>query len=95
LSWRRPGWATPSPRRRLALATLPLGDAGTWRLSTWATPCVDFDSPGVDFDLDLVNAQIRDGTSFYHVIVFPYMSLISALCIIVTLLCDFPFFLCK
>ena len=34
LIWRRPGWATPSPRRRLVSATLPLGDAGTWRLST-------------------------------------------------------------
>ena len=25
-------------------------------------PCVDFDSPVVDFDLDLVSARIRDGT---------------------------------
>ena len=25
LIWRRPGWGTPSPRRRLALVTLPLG----------------------------------------------------------------------
>ena len=26
---RRLNWVTPSPRRRLTLATLPLGDAGT------------------------------------------------------------------
>ena len=31
---RRLNWAMPSPRRRLTLATLPLGDAGTWRLFT-------------------------------------------------------------
>jgi len=30
--------------RRLALAMLPLGDTGTWRLFTQAMPCVDFDS---------------------------------------------------
>jgi len=31
---RRLNWAMPSPRRRLTLATLPLGVAGTWRLFT-------------------------------------------------------------
>ena len=31
---RRLEWATPSPRRHLTLATLPFGDAGTWRLLT-------------------------------------------------------------
>ena len=28
--------------RRPSLATLPRGDAGTWRFFTWATPYVDF-----------------------------------------------------
>jgi len=58
---RRLNWATPSPRRCLTLATLPLGDAGTRRPFAWATPYVDFD-PDVDFDLDFVNARIQDGT---------------------------------
>ena len=49
--------ATPSPRRRLRL-----GDASSWRLYIWATPRADFDLPFVDFDLDLANALIRDGT---------------------------------
>ena len=38
LIWRRPGWATPPPRRRLALATPCLGDALPWRRLTLATP---------------------------------------------------------
>ena len=64
LIWLRRGWATPPPRRRLALATpcLYLGDASSCRLYAWATPWVDFDFPVVDFDL--VNALIRDGTGF-------------------------------
>jgi len=55
LSWRRPA------RRRLILATLPLGDACAWRHPTWAMPYVDFDLDA-DFDLDFVNARVWDGT---------------------------------
>ena len=61
LAGRRLDLAMPSPRRRLTLAMPRLGDACTWRLLTQATPYVDFD-PDVDFDLDFVNARIRDGT---------------------------------
>ena len=39
-----------------------LGDASSWCLYIWATPRADFDFPVIDFDLDLVNALIRDGT---------------------------------
>ena len=54
--WRRPGWATPSPRRRLFLTTLALSvSSPRQRLVLTLTP-------GVDFDLDLVNARVRDGT---------------------------------
>jgi len=49
--------------RCFLLATLPLGDACPWRHPTWATPCVDFDLDA-DFDLDFVNARVRDGTTF-------------------------------
>ena len=49
-----PPWRHPA-RRRLILATLPLGDPCAWRHPTWATPYVDF-------DLDFVNARVRDGT---------------------------------
>jgi len=41
--------------RRLILATPRRGGACTWRCPTWATPYVDF-------DLDFVNARVRDGT---------------------------------
>jgi len=60
LSWRHPA------RRRLILAMLPLGDACAWRHPTWATPYVDFDLDA-DFDLDFVNARVRDGTVFKKV----------------------------
>jgi len=49
------------PWRCFLLATLPLGDACAWRHPTWATPYVDFDLD-TDFDLDFVNARVRDGT---------------------------------
>ena len=53
---RRPGWATPPPRRCLALATLVLDvSSPKQRLVLTLTP-------GVDFDLDFVNTRIRDGT---------------------------------
>ena len=50
-------WAMPSPRRRLTLATLALGVSSPRRRLTLTM------TPVVDFDLDFVNARIRDGTS--------------------------------
>jgi len=54
LSWRRLLGDALSWRRFL-LAMARLGDACIWRCPTWATPYVDF-------DLDFVNARVRDGT---------------------------------
>jgi len=61
-----------SPWRRFALATPRLGDASPWRRFLLATLPLGVSSPrrrlvltstpGVDFDLDFVNARIRDGT---------------------------------
>ena len=53
---RRLNWATTSPRRRLTLATLALGVPSPRRCRTLTL------TPDVDFDLDFVNARIRDGT---------------------------------
>jgi len=60
------------PWRRLALATPCLGDALPWRRFLLTTLALGVSSsrqrlvltltPGIDFDLDLVNARIRDGT---------------------------------
>jgi len=60
---RRLYWATPSPRRHLTLATLALGVSSPRRRLTLTL------TPDVDFDLDFVNARIRDGTG-----VFPHVS---------------------
>jgi len=53
---------------------LHLGDASPWRHFLLATPVLGVSSPrrrlvltltpGVDFDLDFVNARIQDGTHF-------------------------------
>jgi len=48
--------ATPSPRRRLFLVTLALS------ISSPRQRLVLTLTPGVDFDLDLVNARVWDGT---------------------------------
>ena len=60
-------WAMPSPRR-----CLHLGDALPWRRFLLVTLALGVSSPrrrltltltpDVDFDLDFVNARIRDGT---------------------------------
>ena len=44
------------------MAALPFDDADAWRHPTWATPYVDLDLDA-DFDLDFVNARVRDGTT--------------------------------
>ena len=49
------------PWRRLIWATLLLGDASPWRCLRLVSPHVDFDLDA-DFDLDFVNARVRDGT---------------------------------
>ena len=49
-------WVMPSPRRRFLLATLALGVSSPGRRLMLTL------TPDVDFDLDFVNARIRDGT---------------------------------
>jgi len=49
------------PWRRLMLATPYVGDTSSWRRLLLATPYVNFDLDA-DFDLDFVNARVRDGT---------------------------------
>ena len=66
--------ATPSPRRRLALVTPALGvSSPRQRLVLTLTP-------GVDFDLDLVNARVRDGTVSFRKSLegVPSLSILSA-----------------
>jgi len=68
LPWRRLDWAMPSlgdasSWRRLIWATLLLRDASPWRCLRLVSPHVDFDLDA-DFDLDFVNARVRDGTTF-------------------------------
>ena len=56
LAGRRLDLAMPSPRRRFLLAMLALGVASPRRRLMLTL------TPDVDFDLDFINARIRDGT---------------------------------